>query len=946
MASKMKTDLQTEYRKYQNAIENAHDIIYTIDREGNFTDLNRATEDVTGYKREELIGKSYIQVIAPESLAEVLQIFENILKGEKRSPFETIIFSKDGRQIPLEITPYLIWEGGHITEVMGIARDLTEKKQKELEQAKLQQQLARQNLRLSSLYEITQLLNSTLTTQEILQNALAKSIEILSLEGGMIALVNEGTNELRLAAYIAFPGGVDFYQELIERPIRLGEGVSGRVVQTGKLKIIDNFSEGPEAKREITRKAGIKTYICIPIKIRDKCLGVMGLVSRHTKRFDPEDVSLMESIGKGIGAALENARLYTEAKEARDYLNRLIDNSADAILVQDKKGIIIFYSKATEEIYGYKPEEVLGKPISQYYAGGIEDAKKIMRLLEEHGRIRDYEVGFIAKDGTIVPTLAAASVIKDSQGKIISIIGIGRDIREQKRLEEEIRSTRDYLGNLVESSIDGVLTVDNEGRLVFGNKGMQDMFGYTPEESLGRPIHEFFVKGEPEALHIAELLRERGSLKNYELEARYKDGRVILLNCSLSFLKDNNGKVIGTLGIVKDITEQRKLEKQFIENEKMRVLGEMASGVAHNFNNLLAVILGSTQLLTGQDLGSESKRIKTHLERIELASRDGAEMVRRLQEFSRIRQETDFVSLNLNDIVHQAIEITMPRWKDQAQQRGATIHVIPELEDISVVNGNASELREVLTNLLFNAVDALTHGGQILVRTRTVRDQVHLEVKDTGIGMSKKVRDKIFNPFFTTKGSKSTGIGLSVSYGIITRHGGAIDVKSEEGKGTTFVIKLPVAREIRVKEDVIPEIKEIKGANILAIDDEELVLEVLSEMATFLGHRITTASNAKEGLKIFEDSLKVRLPSQRFDMVLTDLGMPGISGWQIAEAIKGLAPDTPLIMITGWQPEIDINKAKEKGVDLLIGKPFEMAKLRQTIEEALEFKKSLSVIKH
>ncbi|OGW18076.1 MAG: hypothetical protein A3G93_10010 [Nitrospinae bacterium RIFCSPLOWO2_12_FULL_45_22] len=212
--------------------------------------------------------------------------------------------------------------------------------------------------------------------------------------------------------------------------------------------------------------------------------------------------------------------------------------------------------------------------------------------------------------------------------------------------------------------------------------------------------------------------------------------------------------------------------------------------------------------------------------------------------------------------------------------------------------------------------------------------------------MSKKVRDKIFNPFFTTKGSKSTGIGLSVSYGIITRHGGVIDVKSEEGKGTTFVIKLPVAREIRVKEDVIPEIKEIKGANILAIDDEELVLEVLYEMATFLGHRITTASNAKEGLKIFEDSLKVRLPSQRFDMVLTDLGMPGISGWQIAEAIKGLAPDTPLIMITGWQPEIDINKAKEKGVDLLIGKPFEMAKLRQTIEEALEFKKSLSVIKH
>jgi len=252
----MQTDLQTEYRKYQNAIENAHDIIYTIDREGNFTDLNRATEDVTGYKREELIGKSYIQVIAPESLAEVLQIFENILKGEKRSPFETIIFSKDGRQIPLEITPYLIWEGGHITEVMGIARDLTEKKQKELEQAKLQQQLARQNLRLSSLYEITQLLNSTLTTQEILQNALAKSIEILSLEGGMIALVNEGTNELRLAAYIAFPRGVDFYQELIERPIKLDEGVSGQVVQTGKLKIIDNFSEGPEAKREITGREG------------------------------------------------------------------------------------------------------------------------------------------------------------------------------------------------------------------------------------------------------------------------------------------------------------------------------------------------------------------------------------------------------------------------------------------------------------------------------------------------------------------------------------------------------------------------------------------------------------------------------------------------------------------------------------------------------------------
>lgn len=385
------------------------------------------------------------------------------------------------------------------------------------------------------------------------------------------------------------------------------------------------------------------------------------------------------------------------------------------------------------------------------------------------------------------------------------------------------------------------------------------------------------------------------------------------------------------------LIELKKAQDQMIQIEKLRAMGEMASGVAHDFNNVLAVILGNIQLLLHQfhQLGPEE--IQERLRVIEKASKDGAETVRRIQEFTGIRRDSTFISLNLNEILQEVATITEPRWKDQAQQKGIQIQLNLQLGEISPIMGNPSELREVITNMVFNAVDAMPYGGKITLSTHPHSEEwVEVRVSDTGIGMSEEVKKRVFDPFFTTKGVGSSGLGLSVSYGIIKRHGGEILIESESGKGTTFIIHLPKGyeegrREFERKEIRAPEEK--RQARILVIDDEDPVREILAKVLLSRGYQVAVASNGEEGIERFKQ--------EEFDLVFTDLGMPKISGWEVGKRIKQLNPKTPVAMITGWGMELNREKMKENGIDLVVSKPFNFEQIVEIVSEALELKEKM-----
>jgi signal transduction histidine kinase/ActR/RegA family two-component response regulator len=387
---------------------------------------------------------------------------------------------------------------------------------------------------------------------------------------------------------------------------------------------------------------------------------------------------------------------------------------------------------------------------------------------------------------------------------------------------------------------------------------------------------------------------------------------------------------------LKETLQELKLaQDQIVQSEKLRAMGEMASGVAHDFNNVLAVVLGNVQLLLHQLERLSPEEIREGLKIIEHSSKDGAETIRRIQEFTGVRRDKEFISLSLNEIIAEVVNITQPRWKGQTLKEGIQIELTIQRGNIPFVMGSPSELREVLTNIIFNAVDAMPEGGTLTIATQPqTEDWVEMRITDTGIGMAEEVKKRVFDPFFTTKGVKNSGLGMSVSYGIIKRHGGEILIESESGKGTTFIIHLPTGHgEEEATEKEVSPTKVSRRARILVIDDEDSVRDILSRMLKTKGHQVVVASDGEEGINRFR--------SEPFDLVFTDLGMPKLSGWEVGKIIKEINPKVPIAMITGWGVEYDRKKLSESGIDLIVSKPFNFDQVIHLVSEAMELKEKM-----
>jgi CheY-like chemotaxis protein len=331
--------------------------------------------------------------------------------------------------------------------------------------------------------------------------------------------------------------------------------------------------------------------------------------------------------------------------------------------------------------------------------------------------------------------------------------------------------------------------------------------------------------------------------------------------------------------------------------------------VAH-ISTVLAVILGPVQLLQRK---LEDPTFRRWLAIVEQAALDGAQTVRQIQEFTRVRRDQPTETVDLNRVIHDAVEMTRGRWQDESRSRGLEIHLALDLGTVPPVDGQPSELREVLTNLILNAVDALPRGGQIRIGARARGDRVEVTVADTGLGMSESTRRRIFEPFFSTKGPSGTGLGLAMVYGIVSRHGGEILVNSAEGAGSTFTIRLPAGRRRPAPVASAPS-PGAESVRVLVIDDEPFVRDTLGEILRQQHHDVVVADDGASGLARFREST--------FDMVMTDLAMPGMSGWQVAQAVKAARPLVPVVLVTGWGVEVQAEQLQRHGVDRVMTKPF------------------------
>ncbi len=402
-------------------------------------------------------------------------------------------------------------------------------------------------------------------------------------------------------------------------------------------------------------------------------------------------------------------------------------------------------------------------------------------------------------------------------------------------------------------------------------------------------------------------------------------------------VRERTAELSQTLHELENTVHQlRSTQQQVIQHERLSALGAMAAGLAHDFNNALSLILGYSELLQGDLSDSPQKaRADDYLGIITDAAQDAAKMFGRLRSFYRpVDASQQKRPVDVNALIEQALALTKPRWHAQSLNQGITITAEPDLAPgLPLVTADDSELREMLTNLIFNAVDAMPEGGSLRVSTRLepsgngADEQLVLEVADTGTGMSEETRRRCLEPFFTTKGDEGTGLGLAMVYGAVQRHGGTIDLQSTLGVGTSFTLRLPLQPpEGQLIQDALLH-ADSRPLRVLAVDDQPAFIEVLQRYLSADWHTVVTATGGEEALEKFR--------AGEFDLVITDKAMPGVNGEMLADAVKAESPHTQVILLTGFGGLNKLSETLTPAVDLVVNKPVTSAILRASIAQVM-----------
>jgi signal transduction histidine kinase/ActR/RegA family two-component response regulator len=362
-------------------------------------------------------------------------------------------------------------------------------------------------------------------------------------------------------------------------------------------------------------------------------------------------------------------------------------------------------------------------------------------------------------------------------------------------------------------------------------------------------------------------------------------------------------------------------QERNVQAEKLRAIGELASGVAHDFNNLLAIIMGHADLIKNPDAPHFARSHRAIVQ----AAKDGAHTVRRIQEFVRARPERHTTQVDLAELADDVLHMTKPRWRTAMLEKGITIDVRQQLDSVPPILGNASDLREVITNLILNAVDAMPQGGTLSVATGVAVGSAWLEVRDTGLGITPEVRERIFEPFFTTKAQRGTGLGLAVSRSIARRHEGDLTVESTAGVGSCFRMNLPLAEQVANTTPIESAATAAQGRplRILLVEDDREVRETLAQLLTLDEHTVECAGDGPAALGLFSPSA--------YDVVISDLGMPGMNGWELIAQLRERDPSLVTVLLSGWGAQIDPTEAEARGVDFVIAKPIDLEGLHSAL---------------
>lgn len=497
------------------------------------------------------------------------------------------------------------------------------------------------------------------------------------------------------------------------------------------------------------------------------------------------------------------------------------------------------------------------------------------------------------------------------------------------RLLDVVPIARDAV---LEDMADGVVVVGPHGLVADANPAALAILESRPEAVIGRPAAQVLEVLSPELGSLAEAAAAVVEVaRTSEHQRRDYEVRVMALHYRQGRLEE---RLDGRLITIHDISDRKRAEEELVRTQRLLAAGELSLGVSHNLNNLLTGVLGPAEII--KRLAPESLEVQTQADLIARSARRARDLVQRLSDSAREAEADDLEPVSVAEAVGDAVAAARPRWKDEAEARGVQIAVATDLAEVPLAAGSSSGLHDVILNLILNAVDALPGGGRIGITCTADPEHAVVRVDDDGVGMSEGVRQRVFEPFFTTKMDVGTGLGLSTAYSTVTRWGGSLSVQSELGVGTVFEVRVPLWRgpapaspepgETAPSSAAAADDGPREGGRILVAEDEVVVQVMLAEVLRRAGHEVELAPDGDGALRA--------LSGRRYDVAMVDLGMPGMSGDQIAAHIRDVDPTVATILITGWSLSVD--DPRRSHFDFSIQKPFGVGQVEVAVKRALD----------
>lgn len=648
-----------------------------------------------------------------------------------------------------------------------------------------------------------------------------------------------------------------------------------------------------------------------------------------------------------LAEEVERRKKIEEAlRESEEKYRMLAENASDIIWSMDMSLQFTYISPSIEKVQGWTVEEMKSLRLQDIMPS--DSLAVIMKVFEEENalekmpgadpkRTRRFEIKEYHKDGSTIWMELSAGFVRNEHGDPIGITGITRDIMEQKRAEEALRSSEERFFKAFHiSPAPTIISSLEDGRYLDVNESFAKMLGFSREEMIGRTASELNVWANyDDRKSVVETLAVHGSLRDVSLHLQTKSGNTRHVLASAEVISLLKGKFM--LSIFLDITDRKKIETQLRQTHKMEAIGTLAGGIAHDFNNILSSVIGYTEMALEEDgIGERPRR---YLEQIHKAGERARDLVKQILAFSR-KQELERKPVLIAPIIKECIKLLR-------SSLPATVKIVQTLTEApTMILSDPTQIHQVLMNLCTNAAHAMQEKGGVLdirleqehvdvsrtINTFTlgVGDYARLTISDTGCGIEASIMEKIFDPFFTTKvPGKGTGLGLSVVYGIVRDHGGAIDIASEPGKGTVVTVYFPLEETKKSLPEQATEPIPGGSERILLVDDEAALAELGCLMLTSLGYHVTSRTSSIEALEAF------RARPDSFDLVITDMTMPNMRGDDLARELLKIRPDIPIILCTGFSEMISEEKAKSIGIRRFVMKPLFKNQLAKAIREVL-----------